>query len=88
MMIAYKFPNLMIDAHYNRSITEDLALFVFIPNKSNLEQSIIEFAKLRSDERQINDEVWLVDVSAQLNPEDAAKAFAEAPLDLDDELYF
>ena len=82
MMIAYKFPNLKIDAHYNRSITEDLALFVFIPNETDLEDSLNEFSKLRQINgflkvlEQVprpNDEIWLVDVSVWLKPEDAAK---------------
>ena len=71
MMKAHKFSNSKNDTtHYNRSIIEDLALFVFIPNVTNLEDSFNEFSKLRA---RPNDEFWLVDVSVWLKPEDAAK---------------
>ena len=70
MMKAHKFSNRKNDTHYNRIIIEDLALFVFIPNVTNLEDSFNEFAKLRA---RPNDEFWLVDVSVWLKPKDAAK---------------
>ena len=47
MMMAHKFSNLKNDTYNNRSITEDLALFVFIPNETDLEDSLNEFSKLR-----------------------------------------
>ena len=37
MMMAHKFSNLKNDAYNNRSNTEDLALFVFIRNVTDLE---------------------------------------------------
>ena len=82
MMMAHKFSNLKNDTYNNRSITEDLALFVFIPNVTDLEDSLNEFSKLRQINgflkvlEQVprpNDEIWLVDVSVWLKPEDAAR---------------
>ena len=65
MKMAYKFPKLINETHYNnRSIIDDLALFVFIPNDSDIDQSINNFVKLRSEKRTYNDEVWLLDVSS------------------------
>ena len=48
LYMSYKFPKLVNEIHYVRSFTEDLALFVFIPNDSNIDQSIDDFIKLRS----------------------------------------
>ena len=46
--MAFKYPKLESETHYNRSLSDDLLLFVFIPNDSNLELSINELVKLRS----------------------------------------
>ena len=64
--MAFKYPKLEGDeSHYNRtSSSDDLSLFVFIPNDSNLELSIDDLVKLRSQHQRIpNHEVWLLDVS-------------------------
>ena len=66
MEMAFKYPKLDGESHYyNRSSSDDLPLFVFIPNDSNLELSINDLVKLRSQhQRNPNHEVWLLDVSA------------------------
>ena len=87
MKMAYKYPKLKDETHYNRSVSNDLALFVFVPNESNLELSINHLVKLRSDLRMHNDEVWLLDVSAWSTPDHAAKSIEKARLDFDDDFY-
>ena len=88
MKMVYKFPKLISETHYNnRSFIDDLALFVFIPNDSDIDQSIDNFVKLRSEKRTYNDEVWLLDVSAWPTITNAIKAIEKSPLDLDDDLY-
>ena len=91
MKMAYKYPKLNGESeiqHYNnRSISDDLALFVFIPNESNLELSINDLVKLRSDHRMHNDEIWLLDISAWTTPDNAAKSIEKMPLDFDDDFF-
>ena len=36
--MAYKYPTLEGESHHNRSLSDDLPLFVFIPNDSYLEK--------------------------------------------------
>ena len=48
LSMSYEFPKMINETHNIRSYTDNLALFVFIPNDSNLEQSIDYFVKLRS----------------------------------------
>ena len=62
--MSFKFPNMINDTYYSRSYTDDLSLFVFVPNDSNLDQSIDDFVKLRSERRMHNELFWLLDVSA------------------------
>ena len=88
MKMVYKFPKLISETHYNNSsFIDDMALFVFIPNDSDIDQSINNFVKLRSEKRTYNDEVWLLDVSAWPTITNAIKAIEKSPLDLDDDLY-
>ena len=49
--MSYEFPKMINETHNIRSYIDELALFVFIPNDSNLDhldQSIDYFVKLRS----------------------------------------
>ena len=85
--MSFKFPNMINDVHYNRSFTDDLSLFVFVPNDSNLDQSIDDFVKLRSERRMHNEEFWLLDVSAWPKVYHAVKAIEESPLNLESDLY-
>ena len=87
MKMAYKFPKLKAESHYNRSLSDDVALFLFVPNDSNLKLSIDHFVKLRSEQRMHNDEVWLLDVSAWPTQYDAVKSIEKCPLDFDDDFY-
>ena len=65
MKMAFKYPKLEGKSNYNRSLSDDLPLFVFIPNDSNLQLSIVDLTKLRSQHQRISSpEVWLLDVSA------------------------
>ena len=85
--MSYKYPKLKGESHYNRSLSDDVALFVFVPNDSNLDQSIDDFVKLRSERRMHNEEFWLLDVSAWPTVYHAAKAIEESPLNLESDLY-
>ena len=88
MKMAYMYPKLEGESQYNRSLSDDLSLFVFIPNDSNLELSIDDLVKLRSQhQRTHNNEVWLLDVSAWSTQYHAAKSIKKAPLDFDDDFY-
>ena len=88
MKMAFKYPKLESETHYNRSISDDLPLFVFIPNDFNLELSIDDLVKLRTQHQQIpNNEVWLLDISAWSTQYDAAKSIEKASLDFDDDFY-
>lgn len=87
MKMSYKYPKLKGESHYNRSLSDDVALFVFVPNDSNLELSIGDIVKLRSDQKMHNHEVWLLDISAWSTPYHAAKSIEKASLDLDDDFY-
>ena len=88
MNMAFKYPKLESETHYNRSLSDDLPLFVFIPNDSNLELSIDDLVKLRSQhQRTHNHEIWLMDVSAWSTQYHAAKSIKKAPLDFDDDFY-
>ena len=48
LSMSYEFPKMINETHNIRSYTDNLALFVFIPNDSNLDESIDYFVKLRS----------------------------------------
>ena len=89
MEMAFKYPKLDGDRHYyNRSSSDDLPLFVFIPNDFNLELSIDDLVKLRTQHQQIpNNEVWLLDISAWSTQYHAAKSIEKASLDFDDDFY-
>ena len=74
MKMAFKHPKLEVESHYNRSLSDDIPLIVFIPNDSNLELSIDDLVKLRSQHQRIpNHEFWLLDVSAWSTQYHAAK---------------
>ena len=85
--MSYKFPKLVNESHYIRIFTDDLALFVFIPNESNLDQSIKDFVKLRSEKRMYNKEFWLFDISPWPTVYHAGKAIEKIPLNLESDLY-
>ena len=77
MQMNFKYPNLEGESlNYNRSLLDDLPLFVFIPNDSNLELSINDLVKLRSQHQRIHNqvhEVWLLDISYWSTQYHAAK---------------
>ena len=88
MKMAFKYPKLEGKSNYNRSLSDDLPLFVFIPNDSNLQLSIVDLTKLRSQHQRISSpEVWLLDVSAWSTQYHAVKSIEKVFLDFDDDFY-
>ena len=86
--MAYKYPTLEGESHHNRSLSDDLPLFVFIPNDSNLEKSINDLVRLRSQNQRMNSpEVWLLDVSAWSTQCHAVKSIEKVSLDFDDDFF-
>ena len=63
------------------------SLEVFIPNESNLEQSVAILLNLYSQRTRRNHEFWLVDISAWRSLNEALGDLKQLPLDFDDNFY-
>ena len=58
MKMVFKFPKQINEPTANRTLYDtSFALFVFIPNEANLDQSINDFVKIRSEEKEGHDTV-------------------------------
>ena len=87
LFIAYVTPTTTLITNYTKNSVNDKNLALFIPNDSNLEESIEEFVRIYSKRMRGDKDYWLVDISTWPDMYNVIKDFKDIPLDLDDDLF-